>query len=358
MYKYIIEKNKKISENILSLRVRAKSVKDFFEFKPGQYVTISFTKSGRPTPVRCFSIASCPSEKGYLEFGIRIGGDFTTQLSKLKPGEEISIMGPFGHLICNPNKNSHIVLITGGIGITPFLSMIKASLSQNWQNKITLLYGAKSWDEAIYKSELIYHYKRNPNFEPYFFLSDESKKSKYENIINGTITAERLEKIFNGNFKDKLYFLCGPSGLMKAMKNILQSKNIPECNIISEEFSSASQEKTKKSHQSKVNSYTMAAIIISFFIILMGDVHKTNAKLANAESAQNIQHSNATQSQNSDNSTNSSSNSSNSSTNQTQPTQNQSTTNKSTQNNSSRTQSNSNQNNSNNYYSNPVTSVS
>jgi ferredoxin-NADP reductase len=330
MYKYIVESSSLITNNILSLKVRAQNPKDIFEFKPGQYVSLSFNKNGRPSPMRCFSIASSSSGKGTLEFGIRVAGTFTKELSKLKPGDEISIMGPFGSLVCNPKKNDDIVLIAGGIGITPFLSMIKSSLVDNWQNKITLLYGARSWKETAYKSELLYLREKNSSFEPFFFLSDEPKKSNDKNIINGPITAEKVENIFNGNFENKSFYLCGPPGLMSAIKKILISKNVPSEKIFSEEFSVSNTKGSKKSTQSKVNLYAMLAIVISFIIILIGDAVKTNAKLISTQinsSATSISQNQSAQSQ----------------LNQNQPSQ---------------SQSNLGQTNINNSYSNPVTQVS
>lgn len=281
MYKYKIESNILITRNICSLVIRANSLKDVFSFKPGQYVAMSFRSEGRESPVRCFSIASAPSQKGLLEFGIRVGGSFTGELAKLKPGTEISVMGPYGNLSLDPRRVSQAVLIAGGIGVTPFMSMAREAVARKWPTKITLLYGSRNGPETAYAQELVSLSQNNSNFKPFFFLSDEPKISHNDIIINGTINAEQIGKILAGDFKNKSFYLCGPPGFMAAMRKILLAKEVFPEKIISEEFGLASFGTNTNQVQSKINSYVLAAVLTCFIAVGAGDIVKTNAKSAN-----------------------------------------------------------------------------
>ena len=279
IYKYNVETTKMITKNVLNLRLRAQTQKDIFSFRPGQYVALSFYKNDRPSPLRCFSIVSAPSQKGMLDFGIRIGGAFTGELAQLKINDEIVVMGPYGELTINPAKISQAVLIAGGIGITPFLSMIREGTIRNWPTKIKLLYSARNGAETAYATELITYYKKNPNFSPYFFLTDEPTISTDKIIINGPITAEQIEKVVEGNFINQTFYLCGPPGMMTAMRKTLLAKKVRPEKILSEEFSSSGI-KGSKTPQTKINFYAMAAVIIGFIIIMVGDIGKNQNKLA------------------------------------------------------------------------------
>lgn len=283
MYKYTIESNILITRNICSLVIRAKSRNDIFSFKPGQYVAMSFLSGGRESPMRCFSIASAPSQKGLLEFGIRVAGSFTAQVAKLKPGTEISVMGPYGNLSLDPRRVSQAVLIAGGIGVTPFMSMAREAEAQKWPTKIILLYGSRNGRDTAYAQELVSLSQNNSNFKPFFFLSDEPKISHNEVIINGTISAGQIEKILGSDFKNKNFYLCGPPRFMAAMRKILLAKKVFPEKIISEEFGLASSGANTNQVQSKINSYVLAAILTCFIAVGVGDALKANAKLANVD---------------------------------------------------------------------------
>jgi ferredoxin-NADP reductase len=95
-------------------------------FKPGQYAAISFLHNKRPTPARCFSVTSSPTDQGYLQFGIRIHGHFTkTAAQNLIPGSKVIVEGPYGNFVFSAERDRSALFLAGGIGVSPFMSMLR-----------------------------------------------------------------------------------------------------------------------------------------------------------------------------------------------------------------------------------------
>src|ERR1019366_8414409 len=101
--------------NILLLTMQPERLAEQIKFYPGQYAAISFYLGSRPSPTRCFSIVSSPRDK-YLQFAIRISGDFTTAASLLQPGDKVKVTGPYGQFTIDPEYDDSLVFIAGGIG--------------------------------------------------------------------------------------------------------------------------------------------------------------------------------------------------------------------------------------------------
>lgn len=281
MYKYIIDNIEQIATDIVSLRLRAKSDADIFKYSPGQYAAISFISNGTASPLRCFSFVSSPTTKGIIEFGFKIGGAFTEKLASLKPGDEIDVMGPFGEFVLDPRRVNRAVFMAGGIGITPFISMIRTASELNWPIKMTLLYSVRRLEDAAYIQELNNIQKINPNFELITFVTKEDiSEHKSDMLVGGQITPELLNQIVKGKYNDKTFFLCGPSAFMTAMRNNLIMQGVYYNKIISEEFSSTvSSNLLKPSLQKKVNLYVLSGMIGLLLFVVAVDASKTIAKL-------------------------------------------------------------------------------
>ena len=280
MYRYTVTSNKFIAKDITLLQIKAKSNNDIFDFLPGQYAAISFKKNGQVSPFRCFSIASSPSIRGRLEFGIKIEGKFTQSVSKLNTGDDVYLMDPYGEFTINPQKNKNIVFIAGGVGITPFISMLRTFLPT--VPNTTMLYSIKSIEEAAYLKELLQLSHDNSNFKLMIFVTKEKLTSSMTpEFFSGRINSKIIESII-ARGPNPVFYLCGPSGFMAAIKNNLIAHNISDSKIISEEFTSISSENSEESSiQSKINRYVLATIIIGVAIIGIADINKALSKFNN-----------------------------------------------------------------------------
>lgn len=206
-----------------------------FDFKPGQYIMISYRDEyGNMTDRHAFSIASSPTQKDSLKLGIRVGGKFTRGLARMNPGDEIMISGPYGKFVFNPRKHRDLVMIAGGIGITPFLSAMHYATDHSLSNKLSLLYSNKTLSGTLFFDEIKYLESANPNIRTLFCVT-EKFTSTTSGVVNKRINPAVIDD-FVGNVKGKTFFLCGPAPFMSAMKSNLQILGVDKHQIEMEEF--------------------------------------------------------------------------------------------------------------------------
>lgn len=236
-YRYYIRRTHMPEKDIVVLELADIRGVPVFDFKPGQYVMISYrNKYGRMQEKHAFSIASSPLKKGCIRLGIRTLGKFTTGLSRLEEGHEIFVSGPFGNFVFDEKKHSQAVFIAGGIGITPFISSLGYSADKNLPNKMSLLYSSRTLNGTTFFEEILEMERRNKNIRAMFSITEEKLNYKSDRIINGRISAETISN-FIGHPYGKTFFLCGPVPFMDAMRKNLASIGVHESQIETEEFS-------------------------------------------------------------------------------------------------------------------------
>ncbi len=187
-----------------------KPVGDMLKFKPGQFafVEIQGKEWSEPHP---FTISSAPGEDR-LRFTMKVLGDWTRKVrEELKPGGEVIVRGPYGRFDASKTACKKQVWIAGGIGLTPFLSKLRA-LEEDDDREIHFAYAARSKDEAIFLDELAAIAADRGNITLYPLFSDEGDFARID------VAKERLP----GELTDYEYFICGPKpmvdGLMKDLK--------------------------------------------------------------------------------------------------------------------------------------------
>src|ERR1019366_1337257 len=136
----------KITKSTLLLTLRRDPAERPLAFQPGQYAAISYEINGRKAATRCFSIVSSPTEQDILQFGIRIRGHYTTALTGIKQGDKVSVAGPFGGFVFDVSSDKQSIFMAGGIGITPFIRIMRYNAKLNSDNNITLLYSCATQD--------------------------------------------------------------------------------------------------------------------------------------------------------------------------------------------------------------------
>jgi predicted ferric reductase len=196
------------------------------DFRPGQFFFLRI--EGKNLNARHpFSVSNSPSEK-YLRFTIKDTGRFTKEAKNLKQGDELKIEGPFGKFILS-NADKELVFIAGGVGITPFMSMIADNLQKESKRKITLLYGSKTEKDIIFKKEL--DAIKGDWFKKIYVLSEEKKK----NYDYGRIEEDFITRYVK-DFKNKKFYICGPKPMMENVKKVLLDKGVKKEDIVIEDF--------------------------------------------------------------------------------------------------------------------------
>lgn len=268
MLKYFIESSL-VESGVLRLTLKARYQDQIVYFTPGQYICISFKKNGRKSPFRCFSITSVPGTNT-LELGIRIDGDFTKTLETLPKGTEIDVLGPYGDFVVDKDQDEYLVFIAGGIGITPYMSIIRTLLETKYKIPILLLYSSSFSSKMPYIDELIELSKKHSNFTLIPFVTSKEDKKLDIRIVNGIIEKSHIEKIVKKDYLTNTYFICGPKLFTVSMVSYLEGLGISEERIITESFSESSQIRTMGGKNLSNLTYLASAALVLLGIVGIG----------------------------------------------------------------------------------------
>ena len=222
-YEYKIEKISALGEiTEISLVPENKPM----QFIPGQFAFVKFNGGDVASELHPFSMSSAPGSE-ILRFSIKKLGDFTKSLINLSVGETVTLYGPHGEFGTKSlESNKPEIWIAGGIGITPFLSMLRYYGRQNSIKNITFFYCAKSANEFVYKNEI-------DELLPHL---SETKVVYYDSDKNDHIDAKKIENLSDG-LQGKKIFMCGPKLMMQTLAEAFELQKIHPRNIIFEDFS-------------------------------------------------------------------------------------------------------------------------
>lgn len=210
-------------DGITELTLAAEGKK--LEFTPGQFVFLSIQDKAIGTEDHPFSISSSPGD-GLLRLSIRESGDYTQRLGLAKSGMKVKLYGPYGAFGEKSfAKNKDEIWIAGGIGITPFLSMLKHYAQAAPKKNIWLFYTTRQEKDAAYVEEISRLTKQQPQIK---FLHQSTEKGQ-------RLSADLVAKTA-GNVKDKQVFLCGPGTMIEDLWEQFVSLGVNPRNLIYEEF--------------------------------------------------------------------------------------------------------------------------
>ena len=203
-------------------------------FEAGQYINIFCEIDGVRTS-RPYSLSSSAKQRAYYEITVAaVEGGFVSGylLQQLKVGDRLEANGPAGVFRYHPVFHSkRSVFLGGGSGITPFVSMIRTALESGEDRDMTLLYGSRTEELAMYHRELAAFAEGHPNFHYTLILSDEEK----EGMEHGFIDAERI-RAHVPEILDCTYYRCGPAVMMEFCRKALDELQIPGRSIRREVF--------------------------------------------------------------------------------------------------------------------------
>jgi ferredoxin-NADP reductase len=221
---------KNIAENTLLVEFEPE---ERLIYQPGQYLVLNlivpkYTDEGGST--RIFSIVSCANEKR-VAIATRISDSaFKRSFQELSIGEMVEIKSVGGKFTL-PNPDREIVMIAGGIGVTPFISMIRAGLKQDKAYRILLFYSNRTFESSAFLDELRGLAAANERFRLVLTMTRE----KDWNGEKGRIDEEFLERYVKEP-KDALFMIVGPSDMVKDVASLLAGIGVPQEQILSESF--------------------------------------------------------------------------------------------------------------------------
>lgn len=230
LFSYVVSPKERL---VLTLKEKIKSapmVYDFIftanrpmKFMAGQYLewTLGHKNSDSRGNRRYFTIASAPSEKE-IRLGVKVpdeSSSFKKALLEMQPGDELMAGALAGEFNLPKDTNKKIVAIAGGVGITPFRSMVKHMIETNEKRDLVLLYVCNNESEFVYKD--VFDAAQSLGVKPVYMTSF---------ITEETITKEVTD------FKNRLYYISGPPGMVQAYKKLLTSMGVSTSAITTDYF--------------------------------------------------------------------------------------------------------------------------
>ncbi|MGH9454844.1 MAG: FAD-dependent oxidoreductase [Terriglobia bacterium] len=207
-------------------------------FKAGQFIDITLPnppETDAEGNTRGFSIASAPQEDILMVTTRMRDTAFKRSLKTVPLGTEVKIEGPFGNLVLHNNTSRPCVLLAGGIGITPFRSIVVRAAKEKLAHRIFLFYSNRRPEDAAFLEELQALEKENPNFRLIATMTDMEKSHRSWQGEKGLINQEMLSKHLKG-VENAIYYIAGPAAMVNGLHSMLNTAGIDDDDIRTEEF--------------------------------------------------------------------------------------------------------------------------
>lgn len=204
-------------------------------FAPGQFVWIGTRRQGLFAQEHPISIASSPKLDGgrTLELAIKALGDWSSKtVPALEPGARVRIDGPFGAFTPDERPAERLVLVAGGIGVTPMRSMLLAMRDRGDRRPVTLFYAAHRRSRAMFAGELEALQQALDLKVVFVFEAPEEG----ERCERGLLSTELLRRHLPADLRFTQFFVCGPAPMMDAMERIAAELGVPSDHVHTERF--------------------------------------------------------------------------------------------------------------------------
>ena len=225
----------------------SQNIKEILDYKAGQFAffDIGEVYNDSKGPIRHFTISSSPTED-FIMLSTRIrDSPYKQRLASLEKGAKVKVRGPQGEFVIHEDYSKTAIFVSGGIGVTPFRSMIKYATDMQLPLKIIMFDSNKNKESVLFKKEFDEWTSQNKNISIIYNLTEEKNpqeqqsspmdiwKGEYGRIDKAMI----LRYVDSSTLKDSLFYICGPPNMLKAMKSLIQEElKIPEEKIKVEEF--------------------------------------------------------------------------------------------------------------------------
>lgn len=209
-----------------------------FAFKAGQFLELTLAnppETDAEGNSRAFSIASAPSESHLMVATRMRDTAFKRVLGKLPLGAEVQIEGPFGNLILHNNTTRAAVFLAGGIGITPFRSIVFRAAKEQLPHRLFLFYSNRRPEDAAFLGELQALRAENANYTLVDTMTGMERGSDSWKGETSRISKETLIQHL-GDLNGPIYYLAGPPAMVGAMQQMLNSAGVNDDDIRPEEF--------------------------------------------------------------------------------------------------------------------------
>ncbi|PWJ90132.1 MULTISPECIES: FAD-binding oxidoreductase [Mesorhizobium] len=210
-----------------------------FAYRAGQHVDVRLTAPDGYQARRSYSIASAPESGGVIELAIEKLDDgevspFFHEVAAI--GDEIELRGPLGgHFVWPEDGNGPLVLVGGGSGVVPLMSMVRHRAARNSSVPVVLVFSARVWDEVIFRDELITLDDRQDGFDLVLTLTREAARrpADYSRRVDVAMMAQAMARLPE---PPGLAFVCGSNAFVSAAAQALIDAGVAAENIRTERY--------------------------------------------------------------------------------------------------------------------------
>ncbi len=221
-------------------------------YKAGQFLTLIATVGGKEVR-RAYSLSSSPFTDADLVVTVKRvdKGLMSNWLpDNLKAGSAVKVMTPTGHFTTEYKKENkrHLIMFAGGSGITPMMSLIKSTLTQEPDSICSLVYCNRDIDSIIFKAQFDQLQIKYEGRLHVIHVLDNAPMNwqGYSGLLNHEMLKKLFERIPNWGIDQTTYLMCGPEGMMKNADSLLALQNIPKDKVFKESFVAGVIDKDKK----------------------------------------------------------------------------------------------------------------
>jgi predicted ferric reductase len=200
------------------------------DYKPGQFMIVQLIRNGKVSEPHPFTISSSPT-RDRLSISVKSVGDFTSTIGDTKVSDSAYIDAPYGRFSFLNYDAQELVFIAGGIGITPFMSMIRYIYDRKLEKNVTLIWGNKTEEDIAFRDELE---KIEAEMLSLKIVHIMSKQDDWPGE-KGYVDAEKLKKHIS-DFQKSQFLICGPPVMMMSVVKALRSIGVPKKRIHYERF--------------------------------------------------------------------------------------------------------------------------
>ena len=209
-----------------------------FPFKAGQFIEVTLIEPPETDDegnARAFSLASAPHEEMLMIATRMRDTAFKRVLSTMPLGIEVKMEGPFGNLILHNNTARAAVFLAGGIGITPFRSILLRAAREKLPHRIFLFYVNRRPEDTPFLEELQNLQRENPNYTFIGTMTQMEKSQRSWQGETGYINQEMLSR-FLQEAVSPIYYIAGPPAMVNSLHTMLNNAGINDDDIRIEEF--------------------------------------------------------------------------------------------------------------------------
>ncbi len=238
---FVVTKKKKESEEITSFYLKPKDGGQVLKHTPGQFISLrlNLPELGL-NQARQYSISSIPDPSFYRisvkkekDKHLNIDGLISNHLHlNINEGDVVELTAPAGNFTLGKKLDSPTTFISGGVGLTPLMSMLLSASQQNPDHSLTWIHSCRNEQVHAFKEPLQEIFEGHPQISSHVFYDELREGNQKEGINKGPMNLRGIA----GLPKDGKYYICGPAGFIKKHRDDLVELGVPESSIEFEEF--------------------------------------------------------------------------------------------------------------------------